>query len=360
MSSDRDQSGPARILSGIQATGVPHIGNYLGAIRRWASVAGPSSFYMIADLHAITVPRRPAELMESRFSTAASLFAAGLDKSGATVFFQSDVPEHTEFAWLLGSVASMGELGRMTQFKSKAAKADSASLDLFAYPVLQAADILLYQASEVPVGEDQVQHVELTRNLANRFNGRFGPILRVPRATLTQSGARIMDLQDPIAKMSKSSPRQQGVILMTDTADQIRKKFRRAVTDAHPEVGDPSRHGPGVANLISIIAAAEDVDPEMVWSRFQGHRYGGLKDAAADSVVELVTPIGSEIARILDCPSEMFRRLAEHASRASAVAGATLAEARAAMGLGPLDSESSEVDARGSARAAPPVGEQLP
>jgi tryptophanyl-tRNA synthetase len=333
----------ARVLSGIQPTGDIHLGNYLGAVRWWAEDQKENdSFHLVVDLHALTIPRDPAELRLATLTTATMLLAVGLDPDLCTLFVQSHVPEHTQLHWILECVAAMGELRRMTQFKDKAAKEgeESARVGLFTYPVLQAADILLYDADRVPVGDDQRQHLELSRDLAIRFNQRYGPTFVVPEAAIPQPGrgARVMDLQNPTAKMSKSAESAQGTILMLDPPEVIDRKIRRAVTDADTGAGavryDPVGK-PGVSNLLELLAVATGSTPAEVAARYPDGRYGPLKEDAAAAIIELVQPI-QERFRILSAdPRYVEKVLAQGADKARSVAAGTLARAQDAIGLLP-------------------------
>ncbi len=325
-----------RVLSGIQPTGEIHLGNYLGAVRQWvADQDRYDSYYCVVDLHALTVPREPAELRARTLETALVLLGAGLDPARCTLFVQSHVAEHPELSWLLECVASLGELRRMTQFKDKAAKGgeESARVGLFTYPVLQAADILLYHADRVPVGDEQRQHLELCRDLATRFNGRYGEVFTVPEAAVPAVGARIMDLQTPTAKMSKSSESPQGTVLVLDPPEVVERKIKRAVTDTGTEVRyDPSTK-PGVSNLLSILAAATGSTPERVAEGYT--QYGALKSDTAAAVVELLAPVRQRYTELAAEPGAAAAILAEGAAKAGAVASATLAAAREAIGLLP-------------------------
>jgi tryptophanyl-tRNA synthetase len=331
-----------RVLSGIQATGDLHLGNYLGALRWWViDQHTHESFHMVADLHALTVPRDPVELRRSTVSTAAMLLAVGLDPDLCTVFLQSHVPEHAELTWLLQGIASMGELGRMTQFKDKAARGgeESARVGLFTYPVLMAADILLYDTDRVTVGDDQRQHLELTRDLAVRWNTRYGDTFVVPEAAIPAAGrgARIMDLQDPLSKMSKSSESSQGTLMLLDAPDVIERKIRRAVTDAETGEGavryDPAAK-PGVSSLLELLALATDRNPLDVAAA--GYtQYGRLKADTAAAVIELLRPIQDRYQALAADPAEVEKVLQRGTERARAVASVTLVRARDAMGLVP-------------------------
>ncbi|HET9072797.1 MAG TPA: tryptophan--tRNA ligase [Acidimicrobiales bacterium] len=330
-----------RILSGIQPTGGVHLGNYLGAVRYWVEDQRiGESFYCVVDLHALTIPRDPAELRQETRAMATLLLAAGLDPEACTLFVQSHVPQHTQLSWLLECTASMGELRRMTQFKDKAAKGgeEAARVGLFTYPTLMAADILLYRATHVPVGEDQRQHLELTRDLAERFNTRYGPVFTVPEATIPPPGrgARIMDLQEPTRKMSKSAESDQGMIGLFDEPEVVERKIKRAVTDTDdgPDAVrfDPDTK-PGVANLLQILAAATGGDPAEVAAGYR--RYGELKAATAEAVIELLRPVQARYRELEADPATVDKVLRAGAERAEPVAAATLARAMDAIGLLP-------------------------
>jgi tryptophanyl-tRNA synthetase len=324
-----------RIFSGIQPTGRKHLGNYIGAITQY--VAGQErgdGLFCIVDLHATTVAYEPARLRDSVLDTAATLLAAGLDPARCTFFRQSDVREHTELTWLLSSVCSFGDLSRMHQFKDKAgAQRELVSAGLFTYPVLMAADVLAYRAQEVPVGDDQRQHVELMRDIAQRFNGRFGETLVVPEGRYPAVGARIMDLQAPERKMSTTGGTEQGTVLVLDEPGTIRGKVRSAVTDSGAEV----RRGPdkaGVSNLIEILAAVRDVTPEAIESDFAGRRYGDFKTTVADAVVEYLAPVRERYGELRADEAGLEEIFAAGAERAQAIAADTLSDVRAAMGVG--------------------------
>jgi tryptophanyl-tRNA synthetase len=330
------------VLSGIQPTGDIHLGNYLGALRWWVKDQHEhDSYFVLVDLHALTVPRDPAELRVKTLECANTLLAVGLDPELCTLFLQSHVPEHTELSWLLECTASMGELERMTQWKDKTAKggAESARVGLFTYPVLQAADILLYDADRVPVGDDQRQHVELTRDLAVRFNQRYGAeTFVVPTAAIPSvgRGARIMDLQRPTAKMSKSAESDQGVIMLLDPPAVIEHKIKRAVTDA--DTGDASvRYDPatkpGVSNLLELLGLATDRPPPEVAASYT--QYGPLKADTAAAVVESLRPIQERYQVLAADPTIAEKALAQGAEKAQAVASGTLRRARNAIGLLP-------------------------
>jgi tryptophanyl-tRNA synthetase len=326
-----------RIFSGIQPTGRKHLGNYLGAITQW--VAGQDrgeAIYCLVDLHALTIPYEPAALREAVYDTAATLLAAGLDPDRCIFFRQSDVQEHPELTWLLSSVTSFGELNRMTQFKDKAgSQRDLVSAGLFFYPVLQAADVLAYRANEVPVGEDQRQHVELMRDVAERFNARFGETLVVPELRVPAVGARIMDLQVPDKKMSTTGGSPQGTVLVLDEPDVIVKKFRSAVTDSGSEVARaPDK--PGISNLIDIYAAVRGTAPEEVEQTFDGSGYGAFKQAVGEAVVEYLAPVRERYQELRPDEDGLEQILAVGADKARAIASEVMVDVRQAMGVGPV------------------------
>jgi tryptophanyl-tRNA synthetase len=335
-----------RVLSGIQPTGDIHLGNYLGALRWWvADQREHDSFHVVVDLHALTLPRDPAELRAGTLEVATILLAVGLDPDACTLFVQSHVAEHTQLSWLLECVASMGELGRMTQFKDKASKGgeEAARVGLFTYPVLQAADILLYDADRVPVGDDQRQHIELTRDLATRFNTRYGRTFVVPSAAIPPPGrgARVMDLQNPTAKMSKSADSPQGTVLLLDPPEVIERKIKRAVTDLESGEGavryDPAEK-PGVSNLLELLGAATGRSP--VEAAVGYTQYGPLKADTAAAVIEMVRPIQSRYRSLAADPGLVEKILSRGADKARAVASVTLRRAQNAMGLLPRSDES--------------------
>lgn len=326
-----------RVLSGIQPTGEVHLGNYLGALRHWvADSTEHDSFYCIVDLHAITMGHDPEELRERSLHLGAALVAIGLDPGRCTLFLQSHVPEHSELCWLLSSVATMGELRRMTQYKEKSSRSggtESVSVGLFTYPVLQAADILIYDADRVPVGDDQRQHIELTRDIAGRFNHRFGDTFVIPEAAVPPAGARIMDLQEPTAKMSKSIPSDAGRVDLFEDPDTIRRKFKRAVTDSETEVRYNPETKPGVSNLLGIIGALTGEEPAEVASRYS--QYGPLKADAAEVVVEATAPLRDTYTELLADPGHILSILETGAVKAQGIAASTLARAKDAMGFLP-------------------------
>jgi tryptophanyl-tRNA synthetase len=325
------------IFSGIQPTGRKHLGNYIGAIRQYVEGQdrGEPAIFCIVDMHAISVAYDPTELRERLYDTTAILLAAGLDPARCILFRQSDVREHTELTWLLSSVTAHGDLNRMHQFKDKSARQrDLVSAALFYYPVLMAADVLAYRATEVPVGDDQRQHVELMREIARRFNERFGETLVVPELRVPELGARIMDLQEPERKMSTTGGTEQGTVFVLDEPDAIRKKLGSAVTDSGREV----RRGEGkagIANLIDVLAAASGVDQEQIEREFEGSGYGDFKKAVAEAVVELLAPVHERYEEIRADEAELERVFAAGAEKARAIAAPTVAEVRARMGFGP-------------------------
>jgi tryptophanyl-tRNA synthetase len=326
-----------RIFSGIQPTGRKHLGNYIGAITQY--VAGQDrgeAIYCVVDAHAITVAYEPAALRESVYDTAATLLAAGLDPARCIFFRQSDVQEHMELCWLLTSVTSFGELSRMTQFKDKSGnQRDLVSAGLFVYPVLMAADVLAYRAHEVPVGDDQRQHVELMRDAAERFNARFGETLVVPEHRIPAVGARIMDLQFPDRKMSTTGGSPQGTVLVLDERDVVLKKIRSAVTDSGSEVvrGEDK---PGITNLIEILAAVRDAAPEDIEREFDGGGYGAFKQAVAEEVAAYLAPVRERFDALRADEDGLERTLAEGAEKARAIAADTLRDVRDVMGVGPV------------------------
>lgn len=325
-----------RVLSCIQPTGDVHLGNYLGALRNW--VAGQHDkdvFHGVVDLHALTVTDRPGVVGQATLELAAVLFAVGLDPDVATVFVQSHVVEHSVLGWIMECQVSFGELSRMTQFKDKSAKRehDFVSAGLFTYPALQAADILLYDTDEVPVGDDQRQHIEITRDIAIRFNHRFGDTFVVPRAVLPKAGARVMDLQDPTAKMSKSAGSDAGLIYLLDDPAVIVKKFKRAVTDSDSEVRFDREAKPGVSNLLEILAACTGDTADALASRYS--QYGPLKADTGEAVVELLRPIQTRYGQLMTDRGELQALLRKGAAKATAVAATTLERAKHNLGMLP-------------------------
>ncbi|NBV02755.1 MAG: tryptophan--tRNA ligase [Acidimicrobiia bacterium] len=323
-----------RVLSCIQPTGAVHLGNYLGALRNWVDGQHDKDvFHGIVDLHALTVTTEPDVVGPATTDLAAMLFAIGLDPEIATVFVQSHVPEHSQLGWIMECTVSFGELSRMTQFKDKSARreADFVSAGLFTYPALQAADIVLYDADEVPVGEDQRQHIEITRDIAIRFNSRFGDTLVVPEAVTPRAGARVMDLQEPTSKMSKSGDSDAGCVFMIDTPAAIEKKFKRAVTDSENEVRYDIAAKPGVSNLLDILSAATGGDRERLAEEYS--QYGPLKTDTAAAVIELLQPMQERHRDLMADPAELSRLLGLGAERARSVASDTLERVHRSIGL---------------------------
>jgi tryptophanyl-tRNA synthetase len=322
-----------RVFSGIQPTGAKHLGNYAGGFRQYtATQEQGEAFFCIVDLHSISVEYDPPDLRERTLDLLAILIATGLDPERSTIFAQSHVTAHAEANWLLSTVTSFGELRRMTQFKDKSESQQFVSAALFTYPVLQAGDILLYQTDVVPVGVDQRQHVELTRDVAERFNSRFGETFVVPREVIPKLGAKIMDLQEPTKKMSTTGGTAQGTVLMLDEPDVLRKKIKSAVTDSGREV----RRGPGkegIENLISIMSVATDESPDAIEARYDSSGYGEFKTDVADAVVELFAPIRARYRELRDDPAELQRLLAVGAEKARAVSTPTLALMYERMGF---------------------------
>ncbi|ELP63445.1 tryptophan--tRNA ligase [Streptomyces turgidiscabies Car8] len=334
MASDRP-----RVLSGIQPTaGSFHLGNYLGAVRQWVALQeSHDAFYMVVDLHAITLPQDPKELTANTRLAAAQLLAAGLDPDRCTLFIQSHVPEHAQLAWIMNCLTGFGEASRMTQFKDKSAKqgADRASVGLFTYPILQVADILLYQAHEVPVGEDQRQHIELTRDLAERFNGRFGETFTIPKPYILKETAKIYDLQDPSIKMSKSASTPKGLINLLDDPKTTAKKVKSAVTDTDTVIRFDREEKPGISNLLGIHSTLTGTDIAELERKYEGKGYGALKVDLADVVVDFVTPFRERTQQYLDDPETLDSILAKGAEKARAVAAETLAQAYGKVGFLP-------------------------
>jgi tryptophanyl-tRNA synthetase len=328
-----------RVFSGIQPTADSfHLGNYLGALCQWVRMQDShDAFYCVVDMHAITVPQDPPLLRRRTRVAAAQLFGAGLDPERCTVFVQSHVPEHAELAWVLGCLTGFGEASRMVQFKDKAAKAgaEAASVGLFTYPVLQAADILLYQTDQVPVGEDQRQHLELTRDLAQRFNHRFGTTFVVPGPYIVPEVAKIADLQDPEVKMSKSSSSPQGIVDVLEEPASIRRKIARAVTDTGTEIRADEQAKPGVTNLLRIYAALSGDTVASLEQRYAGAGYGTLKSDLAELVVSSFAPVKERTEKMLGDEAELDRLLAHGAARASKVAGQTMTAVRDRIGFLP-------------------------
>ena len=328
-----------RVLSGIQPTHDSfHLGNYLGALKQWVALQeSHDAFYCVVDLHALTVEPDPVALRKRTLASVAQLIAIGIDPTKSTLFIQSHVPAHNQLAWVMECLTGFGEASRMTQFKDKSAKsgADRTVVGLFTYPILQAADILLYQADQVPVGEDQRQHIELTRDLGQRFNSKYGPTFTIPEGYILKSGAKINDLQEPTAKMSKSSASQNGVIELMDTPEANRKKFKSAVTDTEREIKFDEKSKAGISNLLTIYSAISGNSIESAEAEFAGKGYGDFKSAVAEVVVDFLTPIRNKALELLEDPQYLTQILAEGAAKANHVASKTLAETYEALGLIP-------------------------
>ncbi|GAB2982523.1 tryptophan--tRNA ligase [Frigoribacterium salinisoli] len=318
-----------RLFSGMQPSADSlHAGNYVGALLQWRELQTThDALFCVVDLHAITVPQDPATLREQTRRTAAQYIAAGIDPERSTLFVQSHVPAHAQLAWVLNTLTGFGEASRMTQFKDKAAKqgTEAASLGLFAYPTLMAADILLYQAESVPVGDDQKQHVELTRDLAARFNSRYGTTFVVPEATILRETARIYDLQDPSSKMSKSAASDAGIVWLLDEPSRTAKKVKSAVTDAEREIRFDRGAKPGVSNLLTILSAFGGTPVAQLEESYAGQGYGDLKRDVAEAVVETFAPVRERTLELLDDPAELDRLLAANADRAAEIAERTIA-----------------------------------
>jgi tryptophanyl-tRNA synthetase len=322
-----------RIFSGIQPTGAKHFGNYAGGFRQYVETqASGDAFFCVVDLHSITVDYEPADMRERTLDLAAMLFATGLDPERSTVFVQSHVRAHAEAAWLLSAVTSYGQLGRMTQFKDKSEHRDFVSAGLFTYPILMAGDILLYQTDAVPIGDDQRQHLELARDVAERFNARFGELFTIPEGIYPQVGARIMDLQEPTKKMSTTGGTPQGTLLLLDPLDVLRKKVRSAVTDSGSDV----RRGadkPGISNLIDVMSVATGEPPEAIESRYDGGGYGAFKQDVAEAVAALIEPIQARYSELRADPGELQRLLRLGAEKAREAAAPTLERMYDLMGF---------------------------
>jgi tryptophanyl-tRNA synthetase len=324
----------ARVFSGIQPTGSVHLGNLLGALRNWVEDQHTADcIFCVVDLHALTVPQDPRQLRATSLELATLLLAVGIDPDRSTLFVQGHVPEHTGLSWLLECTASYGELRRMTQFKDKSESAEFVSAGLLTYPALMAADILLYDTDRVPVGDDQRQHLELARDVAMRFNSRYGDTFVVPEAAIPRVGARVMDLQHPTRKMSKSSESPQGTVLVLEDPKAVEKKFKRAVTDTETEVRYDRVAKPGVSNLLDILAAATGRTPDECATGY--HQYGPLKADAAEAVVEVLRPIQARYAELSADPAAVADILAKGAAKAQSIAAPVLARARERLGLLP-------------------------
>jgi tryptophanyl-tRNA synthetase len=322
-----------RIFSGIQPTGAKHFGNYSGGFRQYAATQDlGDAFFCIVDLHSITTPQDPEALREATLDLAAMLLATGIDPDRSTIFVQSHVPAHAECGWLLSCVATFGELRRMTQFKEKGQGQESVSAGLFVYPTLMAADILLYQTDKVPIGDDQRQHLELTRDVAERFNARYGETFKLPEAIYPEVGARIMDLQEPERKMSTTGGTPQGTIGLLDPPDTIRRKLRSAVTDSGKDVVRADDK-PGITNLIDIMSVATGATPEEIEARYDGRGYGAFKEEVAEAVVTLLDPIRLRYGELRGNPGELQSVLAKGAAKATGIAAETLALAYDRVGF---------------------------
>jgi tryptophanyl-tRNA synthetase len=322
-----------RIFSGIQPTGQKHLGNYIGGFRQYVATQElGEAFFCIVDLHSITVDYDPDELRRSTLDLAAMLFASGLHPDRSTTFVQSHVKAHSETAWLLGSVTSFGELRRMTQFKDKGDKQEFVSAGLFTYPVLMAGDILLYQTDLVPIGDDQRQHLEITRDIATRFNQRFGETFRLPDGQYPEVGARIMDLQEPENKMSTTGGTAMGTVLMADSPDEIRRKFKVAVTDSGRDVRRAADK-PGVSNLVEIMSVATGEAPEAIEDRYDGQGYGQFKADVAEAVIDFLEPVRVRYEELSKDPGELERMLRVGAERAASAAAPTLDAVYERMGF---------------------------
>lgn len=326
-----------RVLSGIQPTHDSfHLGNYLGALKQWVQLQEDNdAFYCVVDLHALTVETDPKVLQKRILLSAAQLIAIGVDPSKCTLFIQSHVPAHNQLAWVLECITGFGEAGRMTQFKDKSQKggADRTNVGLFTYPILQAADILLYQADFVPVGEDQRQHIELTRDLGQRFNSKYKEIFNIPQAQIIKSLAKINDLQDPTAKMSKSAASMSGVIELLDAPEITLKKFKSSVTDDGKEVKFDEKGKPGISNLLTIHSALSGKSIQEIENEFAGKGYGDFKSAVAEVVIAELEPIRERTKQLMDDPAELVSLLSTGANKANEVASNTLKEVYAAIGL---------------------------
>lgn len=328
-----------RVLSGIQPTHDSfHLGNYLGALKQWVELQeSHDAFYCVVDLHALTVEPDPVALRKRTLASVAQLIAIGIDPAKSTLFIQSHVPAHNQLAWVMECLTGFGEAGRMTQFKDKSQKngADRTVVGLFTYPILQAADILLYQADQVPVGEDQRQHIELTRDLGQRFNSKYGQTFTIPEGYILKAGAKINDLQEPTAKMSKSSASQSGVIELMDSPEANRKKFKSAMTDTEREIKFDEKNKAGISNLLTIYTAISGSTIAAAEAEFEGKGYGDFKSAVAEVVVDFLSPIRNQALELLEDPTHLTQILREGADKANAVASTTLAQTYEALGLIP-------------------------
>jgi tryptophanyl-tRNA synthetase len=323
-----------RIFSGIQPSGDAHIGNFSGGFRQYAQTQERGEgFFCIVDLHAITITHDPAALLDGTLDITAMLFATGLDPERSTIFVQSHVTAHAEAAWLLSSVTGYGQLGRMTQFKERVAEEDFVSAALFTYPVLMAGDILLYRTDIVPIGEDQRQHLELTRDVAQRFNARYGETFVIPEGVFPETGGRVMNLQEPTVKMSKSRGSESGTVLMLDSPDTIRKKLKTAVTDSGSDVRYDPEKKPGISNLIELMTVVTGKSIQEIEATYDGSGYGRFKEEIAEGIIELLEPIQSRYSELRADPAELQRLLAMGAEKARASSAPTLALMYERMGF---------------------------
>lgn len=320
-----------RVLSGIQPTGTVHLGNYLGAIKSWVETQHDDAFYCVVDLHALTTDISPSDLTKKTMECAATLFAAGLNPHRSSVFVQSQVPFHTQLSWILECVASFGELRRMTQFKEKADRQELHRVGLFTYPILMASDILLYNSEHVPVGADQQQHLELAREIAIRFNSRFGDTFTVPEGVIPTVAARVMDLQNPLRKMSKSVASPLGTITIFDSPEEVTKKIKKAVTDTDAVVDFDWETKPGLSNLLEILSACTGAAPADLAKKYT--RYGDLKNDVSEAIIEELRPIQTKFNILMNDTEELRRLLSLGSSRANEVASKTYERASAAVGL---------------------------
>ena len=323
-----------RILSGVQPSGKLHIGNYLGAIKQFVALQDEyDAYYCIVDEHAITVPQDPKELYANTLAIAIAYLAAGIDPAKSVIFIQSHVPAHTELGWILNTMTPLGELERMTQFKDKTTKGGEIYAGLFNYPTLMAADILLYQAAGIPVGEDQTQHIELTRSIAKRFNNRFGNAFMIPKALLQKTSARVMALDDPTKKMSKSASSEQSYIAVSDTPDQIRKKIKNATTDSRKEVHYDPEKKPGVSNLLAIAAEFSGKSIKELEKEFSGASYATFKETVAEYIIAGLAPFQKQYTGLEKNPQEVIKILQEGKEKAQTVANVTLRDVKEKMGF---------------------------
>lgn len=323
-----------RILSGVQPTGILHLGNYIGAIQQWKQLQNEyEAFFAVVDLHAITTPQNPKQLKQQILQTAAMYLACGIEPEKAVLFVQSHVPAHTELAWILATQTPMGELERMTQYKDKVKKGKPANVGLFTYPILMAADILLYQPTHVPVGDDQQQHVEFTRNLAERFNNKFGEVFTIPEITKPKAGARIMGLDDPTSKMSKSAKSEYNYIALTDSPETIEKKIKKAVTDSKEGIEFNKEERPAITNLATIYQAVTGKTEKEIQKHFSGKGYGDIKKEIAKAISDFLQPIQNNYNQLLNNSKELEILLQEGSKKANNTANETLNETKKAIGL---------------------------